>query len=101
MNKHKINGKLLEETQVFLFRIAQFTGLANAVVTLRSEQTLSRSSPIFRLRPVWDPVDCVLRMTGRAPSTSLILLPKKGRVSELFVHHVHELHNHIGTLLGA
>ena len=97
LNKHKISGDLLEETQIFLFRIAQYTDLAEEVVTLRSEQKLSRSSPIFRLRPVWDPNDCVLRMTGRAPSTSLILLPKFGRVSELFVHHVHNLHNHIGV----
>ena len=96
LNDFKISGKLLEETHMILFRVAQYTDLGEELVTLRSGEKLSRSSHIYRLRPVWDHVDCVLRMTGRAPSTSLILLPKANRVSQLFVKHVHDFHNHIG-----
>ena len=87
----------LEVAQKFLFRLAQYMELGDEVEQLKTQKNVSRTSKIYRLRPVWDTVDNLVRMTGRAPSTSLILLPKYGRVSELFVHHVHRYHNHLGT----
>ena len=37
-------------------------------------------------------------MTGRSPSSSLIILPKANRISELFVLGTHQVLHHLGTL---
>ena len=37
-------------------------------------------------------------MTGRSPSSSLILLPKRNRITELFVLGTHQALHHLGTL---
>ena len=92
-----IKSDQLTEAELLLFRVSQYLAFPDEIATLKKNEKIDRSSALIRLRVVWDPKDCLIRMISRVPSTSLIVLPKKNRISELFVRCLHITHNHAGT----
>ena len=85
------------EAERFLFRLSQYFEFAEEVWILKSGGKLGKSNRLYKKRPFWDSQDCLIRMAGRAPSSNLIILPKKCRISELYVKYVHVTNNHAGT----
>ena len=86
-----------ENAENFLFRVAQYLSLEEELWDLKSGGSVEKSSSIYKLRPFWDTQDCLIRMSGRLPSSDLILLPRKNRVSELYATYLHVINNHAGT----
>ena len=80
-----------------VFRIAQHFGFQDEIASLKKEGKVEKSSRLSKIRVFWDPEDCLIRMVSREPSTSIVVIPKKHRISELFVRHQHIIHNHAGT----
>ena len=83
---------------MFLFRLAQYFDFTDEVLTLFTAKKLEKSFCLRKLRPLWDKRDSIIRMFGRSPSPSLIILPKANRISELFVLGIHRALHHLGTL---
>ena len=83
---------------MLLFRIAQYCEFKDEILSLYTSKKVEKSSHLVKLRPVWDQEDSVIRMTGRYPSSSLIILPKTNRISEPFVLGTHQALHHLGTL---
>ena len=91
------NLRLSSEEQTFaeefLFRYAQFCRFSTEISCIRNGKELDTSNALYRLMPVWSE-DKFLRMSGRLPSSNLIILPKDHQVTALYIRHVHTKFNH-------
>ena len=83
---------------MFLVRIAQYKDFKTEIHSLFKHKRVELNSRLYKLRPIFDEQDSLLRITGRAPSSSLIVLPKKSRISELLVLAEHKAYHHLGTV---
>ena len=99
-----LSSEQLEKAMKFLFRLSQYLSMRDEIVALKAGTpansevpALNRKSNLYKLRAVYDPEDCLIRMTSRIPASNLIILPRKNRISELFVYYQHVINNHVGT----
>lgn len=98
LNIHPLSIDQIKIAEMLLFRITQYCNVKDEILSLYTNKKVEKSSHLLRLRLVWDQKDSVLRMTGRSPSSSLTILPKAKRISELFVLGTHQALHHLGTL---
>ena len=98
LNTNQLSIDQIKRAEMLLFRIAQYCEFKDEILSLYTSKKVEKSSHLVKLRPVWDQEDSVIRMTGRSPSSSLIILPKANRISELFVLGTHQALHHLGTL---
>ena len=94
----QLTNEEVRNSELFLVRIAQYKDFKTEINSLFNHKKVELNSRLYKLRPIFDEQDSLLRITGRAPSSSLIVLPKKRRISDLFVLATHKAHHHLGTV---
>ena len=87
--------ELLETARLTLFRVPQHHRYRPEITCVKSRKKVSHRSTIKRLCPWWDEQQSIMRMRGRLPSSSLIILPPKDALTELFVRGAHTAFCHI------
>ena len=98
LNQFVLPAELITEAEQLLMRVCQYLTFKEEILSLSTNGQVSRSSSLRTLRPVWDKEKSLVRMTGRAPSTNLIILPSKHRIPELMVLWIHLTMYHLPTL---
>ena len=96
-DNHLLTNLQIEEAEKLVFCIAKYLVFQDEIASLKKEGRVEKSSRLSKIKVFWDPEDCFIRMVSREPSTSIVVIPKKQRTSELFVRHQHIIHNHAGT----
>ncbi|XP_067635655.1 uncharacterized protein [Eurosta solidaginis] len=106
----KITAKDIKETEFMVVRLVQEDIFAEDIDTLRNEEQLSKSSPLYTLTPIMDDQG-ILRLGGRIDNAQCvnlstrrpIILPKAHVMSRLVVRHYHELfyHQNSEAIIGA
>ena len=87
--------ELLKTARLTLFRIPQHHRYRPEITCVKSKKKVSYRSTIKRLCPWWDEQQSIMRMRGRLPASSLIILPPRDPLTEIFVRGVHTAHCHI------
>ena len=73
----QLTNEEVRNSELFLVRIAQYKDFKTEINSLFNHKKVELNSRLYKLRPIFDEQDSLLRITGRAPSSSLIVLPKK------------------------
>lgn len=98
---HDVTPEDLQNTRMFLYRWVQQKYFPEEIEQLRQGQAVKRSSPTFRLDPIYQ--DGLIRVGGRLEKANLdynvkhpILLPKQSYLSKLIVRSAHQEVGHLG-----
>lgn len=98
-----LRAEEIRQAEIFLFRLLQRERYPQSYEALENGQTLHPQAKLTKLRPVWDPVLRLIRVTGRMELAIReedreppILLPENHPVVELIVRDVHRRLLHAG-----
>ena len=95
LNQSPLPAQLVMEAELMLIRVSQYDSHKDEIQDLHAKQKIPRSSKLWRFRPFWDEQDSVIRITGRAPSADLIVLPKDHQIVDKFVRWTHNSLHHL------